>query len=357
LVAALLVPSVASAVSPTPTKPTAVSAALGSFNVGVTVSALLSADGSPAPTFAVTHGTLPVGLSLQGALITGTLTTLQFYSFEITASNSEGAARATFSGNVRGAVAPTALSSEGHVTSGDFVSTRVSADGSPAPTLALTGTLPQGLSFDATTGVIAGHAQPGPLSVTFTATNSAGSVSAFFTGNVAAAGQSPTVVFGSMGTLAVGVPVSTLVTADGVPAPTFAVTNGTMPDGLVLASNGAITGTPTTTGHHSFEITATNSTATTAITAFDVNVARATRQRRCRRWDAGRQQRGPAVGVGGWLPLKFVLTAGAMPAGLTSIQGTVCHHPASTASDHGSTRRFVRLVTVIWRHRRVVREC
>jgi len=56
-----------------------------------------------------------------------------------------------------------------------------------------------------------------------------------------------------------GVAYSATVVADGAPAPTYAVTGGTLPAGLQLNPNtGEITGTPTLAGPYSVTVTATN---------------------------------------------------------------------------------------------------
>ncbi|HLP66148.1 MAG TPA: putative Ig domain-containing protein, partial [Rhizobium sp.] len=57
----------------------------------------------------------------------------------------------------------------------------------------------------------------------------------------------------------VGTAYSQTFTASGGTAPyTYAVTAGTLPDGLSLATDGALTGTPTTAGTANFTITATD---------------------------------------------------------------------------------------------------
>jgi hypothetical protein len=78
------------------------------FRVGVACSNGVSASGEPAPTYAVTDGELPAGITLDpdtGAL-TGTPTEAGPYSFTITASNDNGSASWTFSGEVLAAAAP-----------------------------------------------------------------------------------------------------------------------------------------------------------------------------------------------------------------------------------------------------------
>lgn len=71
--------------------------------------------------------------------------------------------------------------------------------------------------------------------------------------------QSPSITTASLPSAAQGTAYSTTIAATGDPAPTFAVTAGTLPAGLSLnGTTGVISGTPTATGTKQFTITATN---------------------------------------------------------------------------------------------------
>ncbi len=228
---------------------------ISAATVGSPYDYTLSADGSPAPTYAVTSGALPAGLSLNpttGA-ITGTPTAAGAYSFTVTATNANGSTSQAFSGTVQ-AVAPTEFSTTtiAPTTVGSPYDYTISANGSPAPTYAVTsGSLPAGLSLNPTTGEITGTpTTAGAYSFTVTATNAGGSTEQAFSGTVQAAPVAPTEF--SPTTIAPAT-VSYLyfdaVSANGSPAPTYAVTSGSLPAGLSLdATTGEITGTPTTAG-------------------------------------------------------------------------------------------------------------
>jgi hypothetical protein len=64
-----------------------------------------------------------------------------------------------------------------------------------------------------------------------------------------------------------GAPYSYTYEATGYPAPTFAVTSGTLPAGLSLSSAGMLSGTPTSAGISTFTVTASNGTSPDAMTA------------------------------------------------------------------------------------------
>jgi len=73
----------------------------------------------------------------------------------------------------------------------------------------------------------------------------------------------------------VGTPYSFRVTATGTDSPTFAVTSGALPAGIVLnATTGMLTGTPTTPGRFAFTITASSGSAPSSSAAYVMVVAR-----------------------------------------------------------------------------------
>ena len=65
----------------------------------------------------------------------------------------------------------------------------------------------------------------------------------------------------------------TLLATGGTAPHTFAVTTGSLPNGLNLASGGALTGTPTTAGSFTFTVTATDNTGCTGTQAYTVIIS------------------------------------------------------------------------------------
>ncbi|MCL2778959.1 MAG: putative Ig domain-containing protein [Polyangiaceae bacterium] len=279
---------------------------------------VITATGYPdAPTVAVTAGSLPPGLSLNPTtrVISGTPTTGGSYTFTVTASNSVGHDSKTFTIMVNAAPVITTTSLPGAVAGTAYTGTGGAAvvimtTGYPAPTFAVTtGSLPPGLSLNPTTGVISGTPTTGgSYTFTVTASNSVGHDSKTFaivvnaapvitttslpdatagavygipsvTKPLAPVGGADNVVakssLQSLGTVISAddvvarpplepfVPPTLLrkvvITATGYPAPTFAVTAGSLPPGLELSETGVISGTPTDSGSYSFTVTASNS--------------------------------------------------------------------------------------------------
>ena len=87
---------------PLTTAPTSISGTIPPLTVGAAASTTLVGNGNPAPTYAVTAGTLPAGLTLNTTtgVISGTPTTAGAYSFTVTATNSAGSFSRIFSGTV-----------------------------------------------------------------------------------------------------------------------------------------------------------------------------------------------------------------------------------------------------------------
>jgi hypothetical protein len=143
----------------------------------------------------------------------------------------------------------------GFSCSGSFYSQQLSATGGNPPfTFAVTsGVLPDGLTMDAA-GLITGvPSTPGNFTFTVQATNIIGSTA------------SKAMTFEVLGITNPGVlPNATQGTAytyqmtSGSGADTFAVTAGTLPAGLTMDKFGLITGTPTTPGATTFEVTVTD---------------------------------------------------------------------------------------------------
>lgn len=74
-------------------------------------------------------------------------------------------------------------------------------------------------------------------------------------------------------TALVGAPYTHVVTATGGTGPhTFAVTSGSLPPGVTLASGGTFSGTPTSAGSASFAVTATDALAATGTRSYTIAI-------------------------------------------------------------------------------------
>jgi len=139
------------------------------------------------------------------------------------------------------------------------------AQGDPIPTFALGAgsALPPGVSLDST-GILAGTpTTAGDYSFTVVASNGAGTpiTSPQITVHVAAMPVGPSFTSGNNppATADLGAAFSYLFVATGQPAPTYAVSSGSLPPGLSLnVVSGLLSGSPKTAGTYTFTISADN---------------------------------------------------------------------------------------------------
>ena len=161
------------------------------------------------------------------------------------------------------------------LTAGTRGSFTVTTTGSPSPTLSEVGSLPSGVTFDITTGVLSGipgAGTGGTYNITFTASNGIGSNAVQnFTLTV---NESPTVTSGNSTTFTVGAAGSFMVMATGVPAPTLSE-SGALPSGVTFnTATGVLSGTPATgtVGTYNISFTATNGVGTDAVQNFTLTI-------------------------------------------------------------------------------------
>jgi hypothetical protein len=221
--------------------------------------------------FEVSSGALPAGLGLDpgtGA-ITGTPLAPGVDTFTVTASNGTRSASAAITYSVAPASDLTLAYSSGLTFPAGFViATQAATLGNSTPGAAsrfqvTTGALPAGLVLDAGTGAITGlPTTPGVSVFTITASNGGRSAAFSLTLSICPAAaltvQYPTgLVFAA--DLAIAAQPASI--GNGTPgvASSFAVTAGSLPAGLALdPGTGDITGTPTTPGLASFQVTVRN---------------------------------------------------------------------------------------------------
>jgi hypothetical protein len=342
---------------------------------GTAYAQTLTASGGTGPySFAVTSGALPAGLSLSSTgAITGTPSAGG--SFTVTVQVSDGNANTgsrSFSFNVGTnslTLNPTVLSNG---TQGNAYSQAVNVGGGSGPvTFALlSGTLPAGLSLNASTGVISGTpAGSGASSFTVQATDGAGNTgSKTFTVNIGAASLLLNPASLPAGTR--GTPYSQAVGASGGTGPySYIVSAGALPAGLALnSSTGVISGTPSGSGSSSFSIRATDTLGNIGTRGFAVNIGTASltiNPATLPASVAGRPYSATIAAGGGAAPYLYSVSSGALPPGLTLnaatgvISGTVTAHgswpftiqardgsgtpaAAPTRWPAGPTRRWIR---------------
>jgi large repetitive protein len=248
------------------------------FTVGTAGSFTVTTAGSPTPTLSMT-GTLPSGVTFNSAtrVLGGNPAagTGGIYNLTFTASNGVGSpATQNFTLTVNQAPAITSGNSVAFTT-GTAGSFTVTKTGFPAPTLSQSGTLPSGVTFNASTGLLGGTPAAGTggaYNLTFTASNGVSPNAAqSFTLTV---NQAPAITSANNTLFTVGTTGSFTVTKTGFPAPSLSV-SGALPSGITFnTSTGVLGGTPATGtgGTYNLTFTASNGVGSNTTQSFTLTV-------------------------------------------------------------------------------------
>ena len=305
----------------------------------------ITATGGVAPYgFTVTAGSLPPGINLaSGGALSGTSNQVGTYNFTITATDNFGQTGSRAYTVTIAAPTLTMTPAAGTLNAPyatAFSQTFTASGGSNSFSYTLTGALPAGLTFSGNT-ISGTPTVPGSYPITVTATDTVltgvgapFSIAQNYTIDVPA----PTIVVNpaTLPNPAATVAYSQILTATGGAAPyTFAVTAGSLPSGITLASSGALSGTSNEVGTFNFTVTATDNFGQTGSRAYTVTIAAPTLTMT------------PAAGTlnapyatafsqtftasGGSNSFSYTLT-GALPAGLTFSGNTISGTPTVPGS-------------------------
>jgi len=295
------------------------------FTVGTAGTFSVTTTGFPVPSI-TESGALPMGVTFKDngngtATLSGTPAagTGKTYSITLTASNGVGN-NATQNFTLTVDEAPGITSANSTTFSVGAAGTfTVTATGFPAPALSESGTLPSGVTFNATTGVLSGTpgaGTNGSYPITFTATNGVGSpATQNFTLTVNTA---PVITSANNTTFTVGVAGTFTVTASGTPSPTLSET-GTLPSGVTFnPGTGVLSGTPAagTGGTYSITFKASNSVGSNSQTfTLTVDEAPSITSPNSTAFTVGAASSFTVMTKG--FPAPSLTEAGALPSGVT----------------------------------------
>ena len=309
--------------------------ALPSVGIGVAYSQTVAAVGGSTPYhWSITSGTLPPGLSLTAAkgIISGTPSAAGNYPFTIAVTDKSGSKSTS---TLAISVIPNSLNITTASLPSGTVGTGYSSalgvtGGTPGYTWSISaGTLPAGLALGSN-GVISGIPSASGTS-TFTATVRDSSIPALTQSAQETIVVSSTALQIAAASLAPGTVntaySSTLTATGGTPGYTWSVSAGTLPAGVILASNGIISGTPTTSGTYSFTASVHDSgnpvqtqsaTETIVIAAAALKIATSSLPSAI----GGKSYSQTLSAVGGTLTYKWAIASGSLPAGLSLAPST-----------------------------------
>jgi len=242
---------------------------------------LQSAGGNPPVTWSVSVGALPAGLTLNASTgaITGSPTTAGTTNFTVMATDSTTPTAQTatkpLSIRVNSVLTVTTTTLPGGTVNSSYSATLASSGGATPITWSITaGSLPPGLTLNASTGVISGTPNTStgsPFNFTVQAADSTSPTAQTATANltITVTVATLTITTTSLQNGVISANYNQTLTFTGGTNPvSWAVTTGTLPAGLVLGpTTGTISGTPTTAGTSNFTVTATDSTTPTPQTA------------------------------------------------------------------------------------------
>jgi len=321
-------------------RPAILSSTLPAGTVGVSYSQALDGSGTAALTW-TTVDALPAGLTLSsGGTVSGTPSAEGTVVFEVVVSNAYGSATRDISLTINpvGPVAPSITSAPpGDGTVGVPYSHTFAATGTGPIAYAVTdGALPDGLSLLGDT--ISGTPSAASVGVsTFEITASNGTAPDDVRTYSLEVAEAPTITWAGPAGWYVGVAVTDTVTASGTEPVTFSVTGGALPDGVSLASSGALSGTPTTVETANFTITASNGTGSDS-ESFSIAVVPAPVPPTITSADPSDAAAGIpysfVVTASGAPDPTFAVTSGSLPSGLDldGVTGEIFGTPSAVGS-------------------------
>jgi len=309
---------------------------VSSGEVNAAFSATVGVSGGTSPDiFSVASGTLPAGLSLNAStgVITGTPTAAGAFTIQVTDAKGVVSASSCPFTISNGPIISCPLVSSGEVNAAFSATVGVSGGTSPYVFSVASGTLPAGLSLNASTGAITGTPTAAG-SFTIQVTDGKGVVSASSCPFTIING--PTINCPSVSSGEAGVAFSSTIGVSGGTAPyLFSVASGALPAGLTLnSSSGAITGTPTAAGTFTIKVTDGKGVVSASSCPFIIVSAPIIS---CPLVSSGEVNVAfsATVGVSGGTSLyTFSVASGTLPAGLTlnSSSGAITGTPTAAGT-------------------------
>jgi len=306
-----------------------------SATTGQSYSAALSATGGAAPyTWSLTSGSLPSGISLTSAgVLSGTTSSTGTFPFVATVSDTTSQTAPVSLTLVVSAtplkVTTTSLPSA--ISGAAYSQTLQANGGTPGYKWSIaSGSLPPGLTLNQTTGAISGT--PTSASVaSFTAMaadSSNPTLTATTSLSISVASAALAIAPPSLPSLTVGSPYSQQLHATGGSSPyTWSLASGSLPPGLVLSSNGVISGSVSSASSsytYTFSVRATDSSSLVQTATASASIALlasapplSISSSTLPTGTTGANYSSSLVATGGTPGYTWTIKSGSLPAGLT----------------------------------------
>ena len=311
--------------------------------VGTPFSQQFTQSGAIGTVTFTTASTLPAGLTLAAdGTLSGTPTQSGTFPIVVTVTDANGCTgtSATYTLIVScQTITVTNPSTNTGTVGSPFSVTFTQSGGIGTITWSESGTLPSGVTLDASTGVLSGTpTQPGTFPIVVTATDGNGCSGSGATYTLTIACQTITVTNPATNSGTVDAPFSATFTESGaIGTATFTVNSGSLPAGLSLSSTGILSGTPQVPGTFTITVKVTDANGCTGIGAtYTLTIA-------CQTITVTNPAANSAIyntpfsatftqsGVGTHTPATFSIASGALPAGLTlSSAGVLSGSPTQT---------------------------
>ena len=270
-------------------------------------------------------GTVPTGLSFNDStgILSGTPTATGSFTFTVTATDSTGAqANQSYTVTVNPAVTLSALTQTHWLASQPGYSQTITASGGTGSvTMSHSGSVPTGLTFNDSTGVLSGTpTAAGSFTFTVVATDSTGAQgSRAYTVTI-----NPAITFSNLGqsqwTVNRGGYNQTIAASGGTGGITLSH-SGNIPTGMTFNNgNGQLNGTPSAVGTFTFTVTATDNTGEQASQTYTltINPAPSLGSLSQTKWTVNQPGYNGTIAVSGGTGPYSGLSVSGLPSGLTA---------------------------------------
>ncbi|HNC44747.1 MAG TPA: putative Ig domain-containing protein, partial [Acidobacteriota bacterium] len=251
--------------------------------VGTVYNQTISATGGQSPyTFSVTSGSLPTGLSLSSAgAITGTPTVPNSFSFTVRATDANQCSSSrTYTLTIDAVPCPTITISPSTLPNaavGTNYNQVLTASGGQAPYTfsLLSGALPTGIALSSSGTLSGTPTASGTSNFTIRVIDNNGCVVTPSYSLKVDGPECPTITVNpaSLPGGTIGTAYNQVISATGGTAPyAFTVLSGSLPPGVTLATNGTLSGTPSSAGSFTFTVRATDTPGCTGQRTYTVAI-------------------------------------------------------------------------------------